>query len=134
MMQRELILIVALAVTLLLIAALVAMFIVRRTREANPMGNQNEMPLGRLDQQFYKCPKCQTYMLSGFCYAARGLFWRGIEDKAPGMFSPVGKFVVNTLNHGFKPRGNPAWRCEHCNLLLIDHSILVSQSAGRAAG
>lgn len=47
-------------------------------------------------QRSPKCPGCQLYMLHGFTYAPRGLFWREIEEKARGLFAPVGKSIENT--------------------------------------
>jgi len=133
MPHNEMILITVFVMIGSLALILIVMFIVRRAKEASSMTNENEIGFSLAEQSF-KCPKCQLDMLSGFTYAARGLFWRGIQEKAPSLFSPVGTSISNTLIWGFKPRGNLAWRCVHCNLLLIDHSSLMSQAKPRTAG
>lgn len=86
------------------------------------------LPLGRVLTQIsysVRCPKCRADMSRGFCAAPRGVFWRG-ENEKTSRFLPVWKALPNTMNTGWSVAENKAWHCERCNIIVIDHSFLIT--------
>lgn len=81
------------------------------------------VPLMRLKVD---CPRCHKRMQPGFALAARGIFWRADQDKPFGLANTPGRLLSSTANWGMRTRENMAWRCEACNMLLVDHSHLLS--------
>jgi len=72
-----------------------------------------------------KCPRCGKKMKSGYTLASRGLIFRNAEDSFS--LRVPGKFIPNTANLGFSRKENLSWRCENCNLLLVDYGFQLSK-------
>ena len=75
-------------------------------------------------QRSPKCPGCQLYMLDGFAYAPRGLFWREIEEKVGSLFAPVGKSIENT-------KAKTAVQGEQMSAHLFNSCLLLSPGIDR---
>ncbi len=73
----------------------------------------------------HKCPKCGFNMTPGLAFMQRGLYWRLPDMKPMGMLMTRGKLVGNTYNMGFTGAENRAWRCDRCQLLLMDIGEMV---------
>ena len=73
----------------------------------------------------HRCPKCGFNMTPGFIFTQRGLFWRKPETKPMTMLMTRGKLMNNTYNMGFTAAENRAWKCDRCELVLMDVSEMV---------
>ncbi len=71
------------------------------------------------------CPKCGFNMTPGFAFTQRGLYWRLPDMKPMGALMTRGKLVNNTYNMGFVGAENRSWRCDRCQLLLLDIGEMV---------
>jgi hypothetical protein len=82
----------------------------------------------RVYRRDYACPKCNSIMEKGFTLAARGLTWCDSEDDFVGnFFKLTPQRLDNTANWGLTLRANSAWKCDTCNLVLIDHGALIGK-------
>ena len=60
-------------------------------------------------------------MQSGYIRAPHGIHWRG-ESEKPLRWRFIWKALPNTLAWSTF-RENRSWRCVHCQVLTIDHSL-----------
>ncbi len=67
------------------------------------------------------CPQCGKEMLSGYVFAPLGIHWLSKSQKPP-IFHPVWRALPKTLNWRLRRRENPAWHCDQCQMLIVDHS------------
>lgn len=81
------------------------------------------------------CPRCGAPMQPGRTQLGRGATWSAQGDRPPRAFLNVFQTLPNTLSLAVPPALNPAWHCAPCQMLLVDHSRLVSQTlhGGRLA-
>ena len=66
------------------------------------------------------CPKCGRQMAPGFVRAPHGILWRTASEK-PLRWNWIWNALANTIGW-WTFRENPAFHCESCKMLLIDHS------------
>ncbi len=107
------------------IAALIAVLWIRRIRRQHV----TVVPSEQYEPQRprYACPRCGRPMQPGYAVFADGLHflpdlrraWRHPLDIEGGL--------PNTVNFTLGAAGNAAWRCADCQMVLVDHSCLVSR-------
>lgn len=73
----------------------------------------------------HNCPNCGRPMQTGFALAGKGVAWREASQKYTLWQMTIFGSLPNTVNKGFTRRENRAWRCETCQLILMDHSEMV---------
>ncbi|MFB3892332.1 MAG: PF20097 family protein [Phycisphaerae bacterium] len=67
------------------------------------------------------CPNCGQEMTRGFIRAPNGIHWRTTSDP-PLRWRSIGRALRNTLAW-WSFRENPAWHCDTCEMLVVDHSL-----------
>ena len=73
----------------------------------------------------YHCPRCGQPMSAGFILAGKGIIWAPQDWKRVSMFQNIGQVLENTINVVWPPAMNMSWRCEKCQMIVLDHSKLV---------
>lgn len=73
----------------------------------------------------YRCPRCAQPMQQGWVMLGKGAIWTDRGSGRPGLFAHIGSALPNTISLHLRPAANMAWRCEACQLLLVDHEKLV---------
>lgn len=77
------------------------------------------------DGRDYCCPTCGAPMRPGWVLLGRGAIWSPRARGRPGSLATIGAALPNTISLRLRPAANMAWRCERCQLLLMDHSRLI---------
>jgi hypothetical protein len=72
-------------------------------------------------------------LMSAVAIGALGLLLcRTPRDPPAGQWLPLWRVLPDTLGAGLRVLENPAWRCESCQLILLDHSHMIDRrQAGR---
>ncbi|MBK1645433.1 hypothetical protein CKO25_12415 [Thiocapsa imhoffii] len=115
------------------IAALGLLWFIVRTiqRSSREIADTPTLWVGR----DYACPACARPLRQGWVLMGKGAIWAERDQRPLSPFVHIGNAMPNTISMSWRPATNLAWRCEHCELLLIDHSRLVARRrAARATG
>ncbi|NEX20347.1 hypothetical protein G3480_08510 [Thiorhodococcus mannitoliphagus] len=79
-----------------------------------------------LEGRHYRCPDCGRDMRIGWVMLGRGAIWSPLDKGPPGSFAHIGSALPNTISMALKPASNLSWHCPDCQLLIVDHSTLIS--------
>ena len=104
------------------IAAVPLFLLVRYLRAKNQVANYDSRGHQKVA---VACPSCQRAMAPGLALMGRGLIWRQPGQRGSGTFSLITQALPNTLSINLPPAFNRAWRCEGCEMAVIDHSEMV---------
>lgn len=103
-------------------ALLLILFIVRRVNRKTLVVGED--PRFWLERELH-CPGCGESMAEGYVMAGKGVIWRPRAEQGPGIFAHIGQALENTMSFGLPPALNMAWRCESCELIMLDLSKMV---------
>ena len=79
----------------------------------------------------YRCPSCGRDMQAGWVMLGRGAIWSPLHSGPPGTFAHIGSALPNTISLALKPASNLSWHCADCQVLMVDHSKLVTPPTRR---
>ena len=106
----------------ILIIVGVLWLLLRKLTKENKITKLSE---SEIEWQEIKCPKCQHAMECGYSMAGRGVIWREKHAKRPGLFATIFSALDNTMSISAPPALNLSWHCQHCKLIMLDHSKMV---------
>ena len=110
------------AATLALVGVLVLLYFLRKAERKNHIVTIQET---QLHWQDVKCVHCSQSTEYGYAFAGKGISWMPIQRRKPGVFSTIFSTLENIVSLRIPPPLNMAWHCQHCKLILIDHSKLI---------
>ncbi|MBK1720937.1 PF20097 family protein [Thiocystis violacea] len=79
-----------------------------------------------LEGRAYRCPACGRDMQSGWVMLGKGAIWSPLRAGPPGALAHIGSALPNTISLSLRPASNLSWHCPDCQMLLVDHSTLVT--------